>query len=175
MEQLQAVAEWVGQNAALIVAACALYITTRQVAASHKHNRMSVRPHLIVTVDRLFEGSSAVLLAKVRNSGLGPAIVRKFEAQVDGEVIDTRNHDRVADKAASLAGRPPLKCYNFHFSDGDAIGKDQEVTLLRAEFPIFLDDLRNDFFKSFDRLTATIKYESIYGDEFVYKTEIVEK
>jgi len=71
-------AEFARDYAALLISICALFLTISQTRATHKHNRLTVRPHIATYTDSKADLERAgVRLVEVRiaNSGLGPAII----------------------------------------------------------------------------------------------------
>lgn len=168
MEMLGAVVDYVVQNAALIVAACALYISTKQSSIAREHNRLSVRPHIVVSTEQLFERGEARFIAKMRNNGLGPAVIRDFQAFLNGQRLNTKDYDEIARVIAAKVGRTPLKCYNYHLVGGDAYAKDQEVVLLDVSFPVFLEDAQGALLEPLNAASVRIGYASMYGEAFNY-------
>lgn len=66
-----------------LVACLALGLTIWQGSLTRRHNRLSVRPHLVV------ETSSDDFEYEVRltNNGLGPAVIKRIDVTVDGNPI----------------------------------------------------------------------------------------
>lgn len=171
MAILQAVTTWLTSNTALVVAVCALFVAGYQASATRRHKRLSVRPHVVVTAERLYDGPKACFVVKLRNNGLGPAIIRGYEALLDGKPFNTKNTDEVATKVRELAKRQFLNFRHFHLASGDAFAKDQEVVLLNVELPLFIGDVGNKVLEPFERLSTRIAYESVYGEKFAYDSD----
>src|SRR5664279_1539157 len=74
-----------GAACAIIVAICSLGMTIYEARAAREHDRISVWPRIYQTVS----DSANRYVRTVTNVGLGPAIIRSFEVQVDGVVKHT--------------------------------------------------------------------------------------
>jgi hypothetical protein len=171
MALLETVLSWIGSNAALVVAVCALAVTTSQLRAARRHNQLSVQPHLVVTAERFFEGPKARFVVKMRNNGLGPAVVVNYEALHNGKPVNTREFEEVMETVKALVGRHPMNCNYHHLAKGDAYAKDQEVTLLSVELPMFLGDVGSKLLEPLEQLSTRITYRSMYGEQFVYDSD----
>ena len=78
--QLATIVAWSRENYEAVVAGCALFLTAYQTHTTRKHNRLSVRPRLVVTSHlEPIETHLPALMYQVRvvlkNAGLGPAII----------------------------------------------------------------------------------------------------
>jgi hypothetical protein len=71
--------------AAISVAAIALVVSIWQGYETRHHNRLSVRPVLILDVD--YTKDEAVETIRLRNVGTGPAIVKTFTVNEDGQPV----------------------------------------------------------------------------------------
>src|SRR3989338_4510805 len=68
-----------------VVAVCALGLTVWQAAITRRHNRLSVTPHL--TTWTQFEQATGRYSIEILNNGIGPALIKSFSVQVDGQPI----------------------------------------------------------------------------------------
>lgn len=68
--------------AAFIVSLCALGLTIWQALASRRHNRLSVRPHIISRWGKRRENEGTYFTYELINVGLGPALVKEFSLAV---------------------------------------------------------------------------------------------
>jgi len=73
---------WVSLAAAFI-ALCALFLSVYEGCSNRRHNRISVKP-LIVLDSGINESGSGF---RIENSGLGPALIKWFSVEVDGKQI----------------------------------------------------------------------------------------
>lgn len=75
--------------AAVIISICALFVATFQGCQSIESNKIAVRPNIDITFNGVI-GSDAPHGFKVRNSGVGPAIIQSIEYYVDGEKVNAK-------------------------------------------------------------------------------------
>jgi hypothetical protein len=70
---------------AVVIALASLMVTLTEVRASRRHNRQSVRPVLQIVRTRLHNDKRTGL--KIRNVGLGPAVIVGTKVRLDGHPI----------------------------------------------------------------------------------------
>ena len=70
----------------ICIASAALIITLYEVHATRRHNRLSVLPKLTFYGDE--ETDEFIFQLRLKNEGLGPAIITDFEITLDGETIE---------------------------------------------------------------------------------------
>src|SRR4051812_31749845 len=90
---------WADAHATAIVALVALMFSFFQIRTFREHNRLSVRPRVVLWLDSRIEsdGSHATTVV-AKNIGLGPAYVTKVAYHFEGQPVDI--HDAVAVKKA---------------------------------------------------------------------------
>lgn len=158
--------QFVGDNWAAIIAVCALGVSFYQASATRRHNRLSVRPHLVVSADKSNDNGRAMFVARLKNNGLGPAVVRKYEIFLDGSLFPIGDSGVVASTVASVLGRPTPHVAYHRIGVGDSIAKDQELILLSVGFSCTSQQDYQLAMKAFERITSHIQYESMYGQSF---------
>ena len=67
--------------APIVIALCALVVAIDQGEKSRKHNSLSIRPYIAVEFEYTVNGGAGW---KLSNYGLGPAILKSFEVDIDG-------------------------------------------------------------------------------------------
>lgn len=141
----------------MVVSLCALAATMWQGYATQKHNRLMVQPILDHEINTEQDGSWGVF---VQNSGLGPARVTKADIRVDGQPV---SHMAAAVKAlgldASCMGTGAL----VHFY---RVNQRQQVLSTVGDGCRMSDEQRQAVFK---RLSVTLHYESLYGDQATHQ------
>ena len=70
--------------ASFIVSLCAIGLTIWQALVSRRHNRLSVRPHIISRWGKRRENEGTYFTYELMNVGLGPAMVEEFSLNVPG-------------------------------------------------------------------------------------------
>jgi hypothetical protein len=143
---------------AVIIALASLVVTLMEARAGREHNRHSVRPVLQVVRFRLHGDTRAGL--KIRNVGLGPAVIVGTVVQLDGNAIGA--WDR-ATFTRLIGTNRPVPFFGSLY-DGAVIPQGDEQSL------IFIDPYREKRHSWFWRLVAyrlnvEVQYESLYGGE----------
>jgi len=71
--------------ATVIIAVTALVVSIWQGIETRKHNRLSVRPHLVFFTD--FSSQDSELGIFIKNNGVGLAYIKNVEISVNGKVM----------------------------------------------------------------------------------------
>lgn len=157
-------------NAALVISVCAVVLTLASASATRKHNRLSVRPHMATFTTRgpdKDDSSVYVVAVTLRNCGLGPAIIRKFEVLLDGVPVAVEKPDDlfpIFDETIK-AEKVVSKC-NFAVLHPDhAMAKDEVVPVATVAIrPPFYPEMEDDL----QRFHLRVTFESMYGESFCY-------
>jgi hypothetical protein len=141
----------------VVIAVASLGVSAYVAWATRKHNRLSVRPVLGLTIT-FTVGATAGL--RLTNSGLGPARIISSQLAVAGEqfgefnkpnVDRLREHLAVRPHAATLGGQPFLDTDYQQF----LLSVDPYDPAEHGEFRRLIEEV----------LRLEIQYESIYGGE----------
>jgi hypothetical protein len=148
----------------VVIAVAALVVSIWENAAARKHNRLSVRP--LLRVDCLGERQGPLSVTLV-NSGVGPAIVENFTAELNGESLPSSELHPV-DCALKRLGVAPEEYVYFTPWPGEAISAGEKLTLLT--FPKTAEDrVAAERLKSLlPKICLCISYKSIYDEKFVF-------
>jgi hypothetical protein len=166
-------AELARDYAALLISICALFLTISQTRATHKHNRLTVRPHIATYTDSkagLEHAGVRLVEVKITNSGLGPAIIKSFEPLLDGVPLKADEPDDLFPVVAKTIPAALIsdECYITVLRPGHVMAKDEVVTIAHlAMVPTIHDDseaLKN----ALNRFHIRVRYESGYEEPFVY-------
>ncbi|WP_157742572.1 hypothetical protein [Micromonospora chokoriensis] len=142
---------------ATVIAVASLVVSITEARASRRHNFQSVRPLLSLDCLRLNSGLAGI---RIRNAGLGPAIIRVTMFYFDGEEVGPWEKQVVDPLRGTFAVWP-----NFStLRPGKPIPVGQELMLLALED---YDDERDvEFWTAVtQRIRIRVQYESIYGNE----------
>lgn len=163
--------------AAAFIALCALGATLWQSALTRKHNRLSVRPALVVTTheeeQELADERLVHLIVTLHNNGLGPAIIDSV-ALLDGEkVTPLRDHHHARERLRESLGDVFLRDESLAvFGGGSPIKASDSVVLmnlwLRPSAASGNDGI--GLRTIFERMGLQIKYRCMYGSRGVYDT-----
>ena len=139
------------------IAVASLAVSISQTRAVQEHNRRSVRPFLQFEFQRTADGETGV---RLRNVGLGPAIVTATTVTLDGNLLGAWDELTVNEFRRSLPVRPRARTLRT----GMAIPTAYDELLLHLDN---YDRSRDEWFWDLirRRLLLEVHYESIYGGE----------
>ncbi|WP_426512000.1 hypothetical protein ACPPVO_16050 [Dactylosporangium sp. McL0621] len=139
------------------IAVASLAVSISQTRAVQEHNRRSVRPFLQFEYQIVASGQSGM---RLRNVGLGPAIVTATSVTLDGKHIGAWDEVTVNELRRPLRRRP--YALTFHAGWALAAGYNELFMALddyeRSRDEWFWELLRR-------RLVVEVRYESLYGGE----------
>ena len=160
-----------GTSLTLFIASLGLFVTLHNSFSARRHNRLSVKPHLIL--DSLFDSSYRddhhTYTLKVKNVGLGPAIINAYTISLDS-VANIDPHSvfeellRMVNKHTPAKGRS--HCVAGYLEEGNAIDKGTEKILVQISIPTdgrsFMEGrkIAKELVKLID---TSIKYQCHYG------------
>lgn len=126
------------------------------------YNRRSVKPILITDI-LLIKGEP--LGIKIRNSGLGPAIIKKMICVFDEKKLNVNSVDDyqklLIQMKLPIDDNVPISYYPIE--DDFAVRPGEQIFLLKFEDNLMNTPLTEEWVEKFNRLKTTIIYESIYG------------
>ncbi len=147
----------------ICIAAAAFIITLYEVHATRRHNRLSVQPNLTFYGDE--EKGEFIFRLQLKNEGLGPAIITRFEINIDGITVDggasPKSWDIFFDK---LNIKKPWH-RKTSISPNTILGVNSYVNVLSFGYmrnqsdKIFLENLK----KRLPNIKFICKYKSMYG------------
>tara|TARA_R110002051_G_scaffold181774_1_gene251293 strand:+ start:66439 stop:66885 length:447 start_codon:yes stop_codon:yes gene_type:complete len=135
--------------AAMFTAFMALIVSIYEGYEIRKHNRLSVRPHLITEINIKGVRQESII---IKNGGLGPAIIKEFEIFANGKKMkfwnDAMNEIKLT-KFSSLT----------NLAEGDVIKSGERLPI------VVLDTIIDNFNLSFN-----LKFKSMYDEDFILKS-----
>ncbi|MBA3037825.1 MAG: hypothetical protein FP814_15205 [Desulfobacterium sp.] len=160
--------KFMGNNVAEIIATCALLFTAFQAYCARKHNTLSVKPHLALSVSTTKEADASIFSSKLVNNGLGPAVIKKSNYLFDESHIKNafETHEYL---------KNTLKEQEFRLSasvifEGQHIPAGESIILLEIRVPVNEnlneDDIEDDIKDTLSKFSIGVQYESIYGKKF---------
>jgi len=147
--------------AAAFIALVALAVAIWQGFLLRRHNRLSISPKLGFKLDISKEEPEYGLL--LRNNGVGPAIIEKFQLYVDGKLIEDDGHGGW--KNAFKALEIPMLEYGW-WDKGQVMASEERLLLLGIMKHNLKDKRIADFRESFNRMNIVIEYSSVYEEKF---------
>jgi hypothetical protein len=155
--------------ATVIIALCALFLSYWQLRALSRHNKLSIKPLITFEVYSAdFENGFGIY---IRNSGIGPAIVKDFKILIDStEIIAERPElwKKAAEKL--LIDYNTLKIFTLFNNFTIPAGK--RFPMLTAESNIN-PDLKKLFIDAIPRVNIIVHYKSIYNESFIERLDEV--
>ena len=156
---------WADAHATAIVAIVAVAFTFWQIRVGREHNRLSVRPRLVIWLDTATDASGHHITTVVRNLGLGPAYVTKIEYLFKGVPVNIRDADAVQRAMHAAFGARWAKAWPLVDLRGVLpIPKDGELPLLKIEIDSSTGSLNSDVEKLREFFKTVIEYLSPYDE-----------
>lgn len=157
---------WADAHATALVAIIAVAFTFWQIRVAREHNRLSVRPRLVLWLDSSTEldgHHTTTVIAK--NLGLGPAYVRKIEYLFNGTAVDVRDASAVQEAMHAAFGERWAKAWPLvDLRDVLPIPKDGELPLMKVQTDAAGASLSEDLEKLRQRFKTVIEYLSPYDE-----------
>ncbi len=153
----------VGDISTILIALIALGLTIWQARTTQKHNRLSLRPHLMFDVR--YDEESPQIHIVLKNSGVGPAYVTDYSVTLDGKpytgsMLELRKCLDLPDESNTYGG-------GFIPAAGDAIQQNESIDcfILKTKGGERDPDFDNEkAHEQVSRLNFIIKYESAYEE-----------
>ena len=156
---------WADAHATAIVAIVAVAFTFWQIRVGREHNRLSVRPRLVIWLDTATDASGHHITTVVRNLGLGPAYVTKIEYLFKGVPVNIRDADAVQRAMHAAFGARWAKAWPLVDLRGVLpIPKDGELPLLKIEIDSSTGSLNSDVEKLRELFKTVMEYRSPYDE-----------
>lgn len=162
---------WCSENGSLIVSICALGLTIQQIKATHKHNRLSVKPLLATTLvkDNFSTNQDEwVVTASIRNCGLGPAIIKDFKVLLDGYSIRASTPDELGSSVKRALAADISGSYFGVLRHGHVLNVGESFDLAK----IVVRSPTPKQQQVFEQFHVCVTYESAYGDELTYDSRM---
>lgn len=157
-----------------IVSLVAIRFTARQIHIAQEHNKLSVRPHLVLWAEwkESARRNPAVLLT-VRNFGLGPALLTDPPVfRVDGREVDINDPAAAADAMVVLFGDKWAHGQSYFQLVGEyAIQKDGSLPLVEIEADPSMRSSMRDILQA--KVKITMPYRSPYEERLLCESRPV--
>ena len=167
-------------NASNVIALCALGLTCYNLWATRRHNRLSVTPFLSGHTNKLMTDAGLTFSYEVTNSGIGPAKIKKFTLLRHGEEFP-KTTDKFVEYTDTLirAHLGNQLAYNinhaFTFGEKTCLKPGETRKVAEIFFPGVNQSNQEDVLAKIEGMDLVIRYESFYGQEFIFDTRTGEK
>lgn len=148
------------------VAVLALGLTIWQGTLTRKHNRLSVRPHLVIETDsgvHEFE-------VKLTNNGLGPALIKRINVVVDGKPSSQDKESRFESLLKSLFENIDSEVETTEFGDNYVMAEKESVKIMKITFTGNNKPDPSAIKARLNSADLLIEYESFYNEPFKLDT-----
>lgn len=153
-----------------IIALCALFYTMLAGWYTHKHNKLSVKPHLTTWVTR--NPQQRYYSLGLVNNGLGPALITSVEITLDNQVIKGEGTEPIENIIRALFVDTQYTCDTSFFESGYSMPADERRTLVSLQFLEPFTITPEIFEERMKRCGLYIRYRSFYNDKFSYSSDI---
>ncbi len=145
-----------------IVAFCALFVSIWQGYITREHNIISVKPNLTFYCELKqnyeYNGIS------IKNSGIGPAIIKKWNVSIDKNPI-MGNGAKIWDKINRKENFVDFDIRAFWFDQNHIISPEERVNFFYLPANINKNSSLNKLQSLVNRIEIEIEYSSIYEEE----------
>ena len=148
-----------------VIALAALGVSMWQGYIAREHNKLSVKPHLVINRTVFDE---MLIKYTLRNNGLGPAIIESYEIFVDGKKCEGECEEKIKSILKNLNIKR-IQHRSFTPSNNQAISINEKLILLEFEKQGLSESNKERLKSSKNSIEFQIKYKSIYGDNFTFQ------
>ena len=145
------------------VALLALAVSLWQGYETRQHNRLSVRPRLVLTYKTAPVPSIKRFGLSVQNRGLGPAILHPLSLMIEDELIGTTDQ-RAWRKLVRRLGLQESMTLTFNVLKPTTLMQGDEREIFAIDRATSSVEQQNQFFRAFERLNVGLCYCSLYGE-----------
>ena len=150
----------------VVIAFAALALSVLQFKASRTHNKLSVRPLLVL--DANYDPTVRGFGLSVSNKGIGPAVILDFRILVDGK-DETASASHPWAAALKKLDLNYTFIQHFSLSSDTAISPRETLPLITADRDQIKDDMVHHMKNRLPRIGIVISYASVYGDHFTVR------
>jgi hypothetical protein len=147
----------------ILVALFALWFTVKQFSVQRDHNKLSVRPHLVLEA----QWKDSTRFAFLKNVGLGPAEIINHKVVLDGKEIPFKVADDISSFADAFIG-------GGFYSGGKTLERGMVIEAGKRVAILVLDrheqheyhEAKSTINKTLEKLCLEVEYSSFYKEKF---------
>jgi hypothetical protein len=155
--------------ASAVIALCALFFTVWQVTVIRRHNKLSVTPHLTTWYHSDDENNRYQI--ELLNNGIGPALIKSFLIQVDGQSINGEASEPIKKALKILFPQYCYESFQSYIASGYMMSEKETRALVVIQFNGELLPKPEEVDHAIKRTRLIIEYESIYGNDYCLDTD----
>lgn len=161
-----AVWDFLGNNAANVIAVCAVLFAAYQAYLMRAHNRLSVRPRLERFLNSVEDRNmgQAEYTVELRNNGLGPAMISDWKVFLDG-VEQHLPAAREVDQFIKGFVPESTRTTTAFIGKNQVLRASDTLTLLKILVPPMSAGEKLNFEARLGRLDLVVEYASMYGEK----------
>lgn len=155
--------------ASLFIAVIATVFSGYQATLSRQHNRLAIRPYLVIHRTIGLEGQDYIAQIAVRNAGLGPAIIKKYQVSFDGKVIGTGDEPMTCFESIGQLTQYlsfSASCGRMILPNDTVLAPQMMVKTIVFESGGVTNASREELFEFIQRFGIDIEYTSLYREKF---------
>lgn len=152
-----------------VIALCALGLTIWQAEIARRHNRLSVTPHLTTWAHS--EQATGRHSIEILNNGIGPALIKSFSVEVDGQPIGGEGSEPIEKALEILFPQYGYVSYQSYMARGYMMSPKEARSLVTIQFLGASLPREEEVNHVLKRARLLIDYESIYGDKYLLDTD----
>ena len=154
----------------LVIAFSAIGLAIWEGLENRRHNRLTVLPRVGGEIDAGRDGDSEFVRVGIESTGLGPAVLTRFDIYLDGALQDEASRigsGRWAGVASALESDHAITQMNAHAIEaGYYLPPGREMVIFEASRPQrAAGDTAAPLMAILDRLAIQICYCSVYGSD----------
>lgn len=164
--------QFIGNNAAEIIALCALVFTAYQLSVTRKHNKLMVKPHLCLSTNTYADDDGFEFEALIKNNGIGPAVIKKYKLFLDKKELSNTELDSLESIVRNQLQRAVTGFGFIKLNVDYVISEKGEELFLNFTVPTNLNTSLEELKKSIDKFDVYIEYQSIYGQTYTFDSQL---
>jgi hypothetical protein len=159
---------FIGNNAEQLISLLAFVVAIGSFWVQRKHNRLSVKPHLITFTDN--EEDKKRVVVWLKNNGIGPALIKSFEFRLDGKTKSDGSPYKLDEILNKLLKDIMCRRKRTQLGADYAMPANECLALVDIELMSSESLSLADVKKRFECVDLIVQYESFYGTPFVLDT-----
>lgn len=154
--------DWLGDNAAAIIALIALFVAVWEVCSSRRHNRLSVRPELMEYTDTSVD--DLLFRLGVTNAGLGPARILSSSLVYQNNTVPSKRPQDVCAFLDNVLNDVPHHITVELLYPRYVMSQNERRDVVEIRFRDITDQKAREVFARLRALDVDVEFESLYGE-----------
>jgi len=157
------IAQIVTATATALIALLALFLAIYEGRQARKHHRLSLKPVLVLDTSKSNNPTSIV--ARIINSGLGPATIKSMKVHMAGEELKGKLEENLNQAVEScLAGLRTEHKSTSVMNPGYVLRAAQESQIIKVVLAHDEKCSPKELVEKFNNINVVIEFDSFYGE-----------